>query len=191
MAQIYSFEGVTPVIHPSAYVHPLAVLIGDVWIGPRCYIAPGAVLRGDFGRIRMHEGANFQDNCVAHSLPDFDCVMEQDSHIGHGAVIHSCYIGRNVLVGMNAVVMDYARVEEDSIVAAMSFVKIAGTVARRTLVAGVPARLIRELSDGDIKAKSQGTSMYHSLAQRCAKDLIPANALTQADENRERINWKA
>jgi phenylacetic acid degradation protein len=190
MAKIYSFEGITPVVHGSAYVHPQAVLIGDVWIGARCYVGPGAVLRADFGRIELREGANIQDNCVAHSLPDFDCVMDQDSHIGHGAVIHSCFIGRNSLVGMNAVVMDYAKVEEEAIVAAMSFVKIGGVVARRTLVAGVPAKLIRSLSDADIEAKSHGTGLYHELAQRCLTGLQPAIALAQADTGRARTNWQ-
>jgi phenylacetic acid degradation protein len=192
MAQIYSFEGVSPVVDTSAYVHPQAVLIGDVWIGPRCYVGPGAVLRGDFGRIQLREGANIQDNCVAHSLPDFDCVMDVDSHIGHGAVIHGCFIGRNSLVGMNAVVMDYAKVEEEAFVAAMSFVKISAVIARRTLVAGVPARVVRELSDEDIKSKSFGTGLYHQLAQRCLTGLAPASALTpeQTNTNRARTAWQ-
>jgi phenylacetic acid degradation protein len=175
--KVFAFEGITPVIHSSAYVHPDAVLIGDVWIGPRCYIGPGAVLRGDFGRIEMCEGSNLQDNCVVHSLPDFDCVMDVDSHIGHGAVIHGCYIGVNALVGMNAVVMDRARVEANSMVAAMSFVKVNGVVPERTLVAGVPARVVRPLTDQDIAHKSGGTSLYHQLAQRCRTGLQPVEPM--------------
>ncbi|MFZ4757805.1 MAG: phenylacetic acid degradation protein PaaY, partial [Burkholderiaceae bacterium] len=115
---VYRFEDLTPVIDPSAWVHPSAVLIGDVIIGPGCYVAAGAVMRGDFGRIVLEAGANLQDNCVVHSLPDFDTVMEVDSHIGHGAVIHGCRIGRDALVGMNAVVMDRAVVGEQAVVAA-------------------------------------------------------------------------
>ncbi len=193
-SKIFSFEGVTPVVHPTAYVHPDAVLIGDVWIGPGCYIAPGAVLRGDFGRIEMREGSNLQDNCVVHSLPDFDCLMDVNSHIGHGAVIHGCYIGVNALVGMNAVVMDYARVEANSMVAAMSFVKIKGRVPERTLVAGVPARVVRELSDHDLAHKSGGTGLYHQLAQRCQTGLVPTTALAADDplvsKERARTAWK-
>ncbi len=191
--KVFSFEGVTPVIHPSAYVHPDAILIGDVWIGPRCYVAPGAVLRGDFGRIEMCEGSNLQDNCVVHSLPDFDCVMDIDSHIGHGAVIHGCYIGVNALVGMNAVVMDHARVGANSMVAAMSFVKIKGVVPERTLVAGVPARVVRELSDQDIANKGFGTALYHQLAQRCHNGLLPTDAVIMdgnANKDRSRTAWK-
>jgi phenylacetic acid degradation protein len=190
MAHIYSFEGITPVVHPSAYVHPQAVLIGDVWIAARCYVAAGAVLRADFGRIELREGANFQDNCIAHSLPDFDCIMEEDSHIGHGAVIHSCHIGRNALVGMNAVVMDYAKVEEESVVAAMSFVKIGGVVARRTLVAGVPAKVVRQLTDADIQTKSHGTGLYHELAERSQKSVLATTALTAVDPKRPRTAWQ-
>lgn len=192
---IYTFEGITPVVDPSAYVHPSAILIGDVWIGAGCYVGAGAVLRADFGRIVMKEGSNFQDNCVAHSVPDFDCTMDVDSHIGHGAVIHAAYIGRNALVGMNSVVMDKARIEENSMVAAMSFVKIKGVVPARTLVAGVPARVVRELSDEDIAHKSGGTRLYHELAKRSlllngsvqAEPLLPTDPA--ADPNRPRSNW--
>ncbi len=189
MAQVYAFEGVTPVIDPSAYVHPTAVLLGDVWIGPGCYVAPGAVLRGDFGRIQMHRGSNLQDNCVVHSLPDFDCVLDEDSHVGHGAVIHACYVGVNTLIGMNAVIMDRARVEAHSMVAAMSFVKINGVVPTRTLVAGIPAKVVRELSDDDLRHKRNGTGLYHELAQRCRSGLLRTEALTEADLNRERTRW--
>ncbi len=191
--KIFTFEGITPVVHPTAYVHPDAILIGDVWIGPRCYVAPGAVLRGDFGRIEMKEGSNLQDNCVVHSLPDFDCVMDVDSHIGHGAVIHGCYIGVNALIGMNAVIMDHARVEANAVVAAMSFVKIKGHVPERTLVAGVPARVVRELSDEQIVGKSFGTALYHQLAQRSMQGLVASTALTPDDPkarlDRPRTDW--
>jgi phenylacetic acid degradation protein len=187
---VFAFEGITPVIDPSAYIHPQATIIGDVWIGAGCYVAAGAVMRGDFGRIEMRAGSNLQDNCVVHSLPDFDCLLDVDSHIGHGAVIHGCSIGVNVLVGMNAVVMDYATVEQDSVVAAMSFVKVRGHVPPRTLVAGVPARVVRELSDADIAGKRQGTSMYHELTVRCRQSLIAAEPLDSADPQRQRIRWR-
>ena len=121
--KVYAIEGVIPVIHPSAYVHPTAVLIGDVIIGPGCYVGPNACLRGDFGRLVMEEGSNLQDTCVMHGFPGSDTVIEVDGHVGHGAVIHGARIARNALVGMNAVVMDGAVIGESSIVAAMAFVK--------------------------------------------------------------------
>jgi len=186
---IYSFEGVTPVVDPSAYIHPTAVLIGDVIVGAGCYVGPGAVMRGDFGRIELRRGANLQDNCVVHSRGDVDCVMEEDSHIGHGAVIHACHIGRDSLVGMNAVVMDMAQVGEQAVVAAMSFVKIRDVVAPRTLVAGIPARYVRDLTDANVKGKQKGTELYKELAQRCFAGLKPAIALTEVAPDRARTDW--
>lgn len=185
----YSFEGIVPVVHPQAYVHPSAVLIGDVIIGPRCYVGPFAVMRGDFGRIELHEGANLQDNCVVHSLPDFDCVMQADSHIGHGAIIHGCHVGRGVLVGMNAVVMDRARVGDYAMVAAMAFVKIGGEVPARVLVAGVPAKVVRELSETDLQHKHTGTQMYHELARRSLAGLHATAPLSAVEPGRRRNDW--
>ena len=115
---VYSLEGITPVVHPEAYAHETAVLIGDVIIGAGCYIGPNASLRGDFGRIIVEAGANVQDTCVMHSFPGKDCIVERDGHIGHGAVLHGCRIGANALVGMKAVVMDDAVIGESSIVGA-------------------------------------------------------------------------
>lgn len=186
---VYTFENLTPVVDPTAWVHPSAVLIGDVIIGPRCYIGAGAVLRGDFGRILMEDEANLQDNCVVHTLSDFDCVMASRSHIGHGAVIHAAHIGRDALVGMNAVVMDRAHVGEQAIVAAMSFVKIGGEVPPRTLVAGVPARVVRELSPAQIAGKGEGTELYVELAMRCREGVRPVPALTAPEPDRPRTRW--
>lgn len=186
MAKVYSFQGVTPVIHPDAFVHPDAVVIGDVIIGPGVYVAPGASLRGDFGRLVLEEGCNFQDNCVMHGFPDRDSVIEQDGHIGHGAVIHGAHIGRNALVGMNAVVMDYAEIGESAFVAAMSFVKARDVVPPRTLAAGIPAKVIRELRDEEIEWKKGGTRDYQELARQCLATLAPAKPLTKPEEGRGR-----
>lgn len=188
-ARVYAFEGITPVVDPSAYVHPSAVLIGDVIIGPRCYIGGNAVLRGDFGRIIMQAESNVQDNCTVHSLPDFDCVMAERSHIGHGAIVHGAYIGVNALVGMNAVVLDKAKVGDRAIIGAMSLVKMGGTVPAQVLWTGVPGRVARELSDADVAGKSAGTQMYVALAARSLLGLTEATALTEADPDRARTNW--
>lgn len=188
--RVYSFEGVTPVIDPTSYVHPSAVLIGDVIIGARCYIGGNAVLRGDFGRIELHDEANVQDNCTVHSLPDFDCVMQERSHIGHGAIIHAANIGRNVLVGMNAVVLDKAFVGENSMVAAMSFVKMGGQVPAGVLWTGIPGKVARELTEADLAGKKQGTDMYVELAARCASGLVATEALAEVETGRGRTQWK-
>jgi phenylacetic acid degradation protein len=188
MVKVYEINGVRPVIHPSAYVHPSAVLIGDVIVGPRCYVGPLAAMRGDFGRLILEQGANLQDTCVMHGFPGEDTVVEADGHIGHGAVLHGCRIGRNAMVGMNAVVMDKAIVGEESIVAAMSFVKAGMLVPPRSLVMGAPARVVRELSDKDIAWKSFGTKQYHDLARRSMQTMREVDALTEVEPDRQRID---
>jgi carbonic anhydrase/acetyltransferase-like protein (isoleucine patch superfamily) len=146
MAHVYAIDGVLPVVDPSAFVHPAAVLIGDVLVGPGCYVGPGASLRGDFGRLVLESGCNIQDNCVMHGFPGKDCVIERDGHVGHGAIPHGCRVGRNALIGMNAVIMDGATIGEDSIVAALAFVKAGFEVPPRSLAGGVPARIMRALN---------------------------------------------
>lgn len=189
-AQVYSFEGITPVIDPSAYVHPRAVLLGDVIVGPGCYVGPGAVLRGDFGRIVMERESNLQDNCVVHSGPEIDCLISERAHIGHGAVLHYCQVGRDALVGMQAVVMDKARIGERAIVAAMSFVKVGMVVPPAVLVAGVPARVVRELTEADLAGKRGGTDLYVELAQRCRAGLVLAEPLAAPEPDRQRTRWR-
>ena len=141
MANIYSIDGVIPVVHREAFVHPTAVLIGDVIIGPGCYVGPCASLRGDFGRLILERGANLQDSCVMHGFPHTDTVIEEDGHIGHGAILHGCTIKRDALVGMNAVVMDGAVIGESAMVAAMAFVRAGFAVPARSLAAGIPAKI--------------------------------------------------
>jgi len=187
MVKVYSIDGVTPVVHPSSFVHPSAVLIGDVIIGPGCYIGPCASLRGDFGRIRIGCGANIQDNCIIHGFPEHDTLIEDDGHIGHGAILHCCHIGRNALVGMNAVVMDKARVGESAIVASMAFVKAGMEIPPRCLVAGTPAKIVRELSAQEMAWKVEGTGLYQQLARRSAESMRETEALTEAEPDRKRI----
>jgi len=186
----YEIDGLRPVIDPTAYVHPEAVLIGDVIIGPRCYVAPTASLRGDFGRIVLEAGANLQDGCVMHGYPGADTVVEQDGHVGHGAVIHSCRVGRNALIGMNAVIMDNAVIGESAFVAACAFVKAGMIVPPRTLVAGVPAKVMRELSDDEIGWKEDGTRIYQQLAERCHASLRPCEPLTTMEPDRKRLEFE-
>ncbi|MCV6604165.1 MAG: phenylacetic acid degradation protein PaaY [Porticoccaceae bacterium] len=184
---VYAIDGITPVVHPSAYIHPSAELIGDVIIGPNCYIGPCACLRGDFGRIIVERGANIQDTCVMHSFPDKDAVVEQHGHIGHGAVLHGCRIGRNALVGMNAVVMDGAEIGEESIIAAGAFVKAAFKCEPRSMVVGSPAKVIKQVSDEQIKWKTQGTAEYQQLALRCKQSLQEVEPLAEVEPDRRRL----
>lgn len=191
MLQVYSIDGITPVVHPSAYVHPSAILIGDVIVGPRCYVGPVASLRGDFGRIILEEGANIQDTCVMHGFFDCETIVEVDGHIGHGAVLHGCRIGRDAMVGMNAVVMDNAVIGESCIVAASAFVKAGYVAPPRTLVVGTPARVIRELSDEEIARKRKGTKQYHDLTLRSLHSMQAVAPLTEADQQRRQQRMRS
>jgi len=183
--KVYALDGVTPVVHPQAYVHPSAVLIGDVFIGPRVYVGPCACLRGDFGRIVVEAGANIQDTCVLHAFPDRDLLVEEDGHIGHGAMLHGCTIRRNALIGINAVINDRAVVGESAIVAASAFVKAEFEVPPRTLVAGIPARVVRALGESELTWKIEATRGYQWLAERCLASLQETDALPAADAARD------
>jgi len=185
--RVFAIDGIIPVIDPSAYVHPSAVLIGDVIVGPGCYVGPCASLRGDFGRLILERGVNVQDTCVMHGFPGTDTVIEEDGHIGHGAVLHGCRVGRNAMVGMNAVIMDNAVIGEASIVAASAFVKASQEIPPRVLVAGMPARIIRPLSDEEIAWKADGTRTYQELTRRCLATLVETTPLTAIEPDRKRI----
>jgi len=176
------------VVDPTAFVHPSADLIGDVIVGPGCYIGPGASLRGDFGRLILEAGVNVQDTCVMHGFPGTDTLIEKDGHIGHGAVLHGCRVGPNALVGMNAVVMDGASIGAAAIVAAMSFVKADFEVPARSLAAGIPAKILRELSDQEIAWKESGTRDYQRLATRCFESLQETTALDEVEADRPRLD---
>ncbi len=181
---IYEFERVRPVIDATAFVHPTAAVIGDVRIGAGCLVGPGASLRGDIGRIVIHEGSNVQDNCTVHVFPGKDVIIEAGGHIGHGTVLHGCTIKRNALVGMNCVIMDDAVIGEEAFVAAMSFVKAETIVPPRMLVAGIPAKVIRELSDDEVHWKTEGTKVYLELARRYLATMKECAPLREVERNR-------
>mgnify|MGYP000845562260 FL=1 len=184
---VYAIDGIVPVVDPTAFVHPSAVLIGDVVVGPGCYIGPCASLRGDFGRLVIEAGVNIQDTCVMHGFPGTETIVEESGHIGHGAVLHGCRIGRNVMIGMNAVVMDNAHVGESSIVGACAFVKAGAEIPPRSLVAGMPAKVVRELSEQEIDRKRTGTRTYQELARRCHATMVATSPLSAEEAGRRQI----
>ncbi len=167
MANIYELDCIRPVIDPSAFVHPEAVVIGDVIIGAGCYIAPGAVLRGDFGRITVHKGANVQDNCVMHGFPGTGTVIEKHGHVGHGAVIH-----------------DEAVIGSESIVAAMAFIRAGEEFAPRSLIVGIPANKLRDVTDAEVEWKNGGTRDYQELARRSLASMKSCEPLVVSEPNR-------
>lgn len=185
--RVFSIDGLVPVVHPTAFVHPTAVLVGDVLVGPGCYVGPCASLRGDFGRLVLERGVNVQDTCVIHTFPDRDTVVEEDGHVGHGAVLHCCTVRRNALVGMNAVVMDGATIGESAFVAACSFVKAGMEVPARTLAAGIPAKVVRPLTPEELAWKPGATGLYQELARRSLATMREVDALAAPEADRARI----
>jgi phenylacetic acid degradation protein len=188
MPKVYSIDGIVPVVHPSAFVHESAVLVGDVIVGARAYVGPCACLRGDFGRIVVEEGANIQDTCMLHGFPGKDTVVGAEATVGHGAVLHGCVVKRGALIGMNCVVNDNAEVGEEAMVAAMAFVKAEARIPPRSLAAGIPARVLRELSAEEIQWKKDNMHLYQQLAQRSAQTMQRVEALTAIEPGRKRID---
>jgi len=179
----YTFKGFTPIVHPSAYVHPQAVVTGNVRIGKDVFIGAGASIRGDFGSIEIKAGSNVQENCIIHMFPAVNVVLEEMAHIGHGAVIHGAHIGKNVLVGMNSVVMDDVTIEEESIIGALSFIKAKKHIPKRSLVVGNPAKIIKTVSDDMLAWKTKGTLLYQTLPAAYHNTANEVEPLTEAPEN--------
>src|SRR5688572_18549369 len=160
---IYAFKGFIPVVHPSSFIHPQAAVTGNDIIGKNVYVGPGAAIRGDWGGIVIEDGCNVQENCTIHMFPGATVLLKEAAHIGHGAIIHGAVIGKNCLIGMNSVVMDEVEIGDECVVGALSFIKAGEKIPRRSLVAGNPARIIKQVSDEMIKWKSDGTALYQSL----------------------------
>jgi phenylacetic acid degradation protein len=175
----YEFNGIKPVVHPSSFVHPQAAVTGQVIIGKDVYIGPGCALRGDWGKIIISDGCNVQENCTVHMFPGVTVLLRESAHIGHGAIIHGATIGRNCLIGMNAVVMDEVDIGEESIVGALSFIGQGEKIPPRSLVVGNPARIIRQVSDEMIAWKTEGTKIYQQLPQQCFESLKPCEPLEE------------
>jgi len=181
---IYEFKGFIPVIHPTAFVHPQATVTGNVIIGKDVYIGPGAAIRADWGGIVIEDGCNVQENCTIHMFPGVTVLLKEGAHIGHGAIIHGATIGRNVLVGMNAVVMDDVVIEDESIVGALSFVKAGKKFPPRSIIAGNPAKVVKEVSDEMIAWKTKGTQLYQSLPRDLYDNLKEVEPLREIPANR-------
>ena len=191
----YSFNGFRPVADSSAFVHETAVIIGDVFIGKDVYIGPGAVIRGDWGRIVIEDGCNVQENCVIHMFPGITVVLNEGAHIGHGAVIHGSSIGKNSLVGMNAVVMDNVKVGEGCIIGALAFVPEGAEIPDRKIAVGNPAKVVKDVSDEMLTWKTEGTRLYQRLPGELYATLTKCEPLREPESNRpehpkEYLNWK-
>ncbi len=167
----YEFNGYKPVVHKSSFVHPQAAVTGNVIIGKDCYIGPGAALRGDWGQIIIEDGCNVQENCTIHMFPGVTVLLKEGSHIGHGAIIHGAIIGKNCLVGMNAVIMDNVHLGDESIVGVLTLIKEGEIIPARSLIVGNPGKIIKQVSDEMVSWKTDGTKLYQQLPKECYNSL--------------------
>lgn len=185
MANIFEFDGFRPVIDESAYVHPNATVTGNVIIGKDVYIGPGAAIRGDWGGIVIEDGCNVQENCTIHMFPGVTVLLKESAHIGHGAIIHGAEIGKNTLIGMNAVVMDRVKIGDGCVVGALCFVPADMIVPDRKIVIGNPAKIVKEVSDDMLAWKTEGTKLYQQLPQDMRDTLIPCEPLREVPADRK------
>jgi carbonic anhydrase/acetyltransferase-like protein (isoleucine patch superfamily) len=157
-----------PKIVESAFVSEAAYVVGDVEIGENSSIWPGAVLRADRFRIRIGSNSNIQDNCVVHAGFS-DVNIGNNVTIGHGSMIHCARIGNNVFIGMHAVLGDRSEIEDFCMIGACSMVKDHFKVPTHSLVVGIPARIVRALSDRELERISNGSHTYLELAKEFKK----------------------
>lgn len=183
---IYEFNGFRPVVHESSFVHPQACITGNVIIGKDVYIGPGAAIRGDWGEVIIKDGCNVQENCTIHLFPGITVILDENSHIGHGAIIHGAYIGKDVLIGMNSVVMDRANVGDGSIVGALSLVPEGMNIPPRKLVVGSPAKIIKEVTDEMLAWKAEGTKIYQQLPKDMHNTFKPCEPLRRVPKFRRK-----
>ena len=182
---IYEFNGYKPVIDPSSFVHKEATIIGNVIIGKKVYIGPGASIRGDWGKITIKDGCNVQDNCTIHIFPGKDVILEENAHIGHGAIVHGANIGKNTLIGMNSVIMDDCNIGDECIIGALCFIKGEMNIPNRKIVVGNPAIIKGEVSDEMISWKTKGTELYQDLPNECYNLMKECKPLKEIEKNRK------
>ena len=187
---IFEFDGFKPVIDESSFIHPQANVTGNVIIGKQVYVGPGAAIRGDWGKVIIEDGCNIQENCVIHMFPGTTVFLKAGAHLGHGCIIHGATIGENSLIGMNAVIMDDAQIGKECIVGALSFVPAKTIVENRKLIAGNPAKEIRNVSDKMIKWKTEGTKLYQQLPKDCKDSLKECKPLREEEKNRPNQEMK-
>jgi carbonic anhydrase/acetyltransferase-like protein (isoleucine patch superfamily) len=180
----FEFKGFIPIVDKSSFIHPQATVTGNVIIGKDVYIGPGAAIRGDWGGIVINDGCNVQENCTIHMFPGTTVILEESAHIGHGAIIHGAHIGKNVLIGMNSVIMDDVVIGSESIIGALTFIKANEKIPSRSLVAGNPAKIIKEVTDEVLAWKTKGTKLYQLLPGECLQTLKEVLPLHEIPNNR-------
>ena len=163
---VYDFEGRVPVIGKSTYVSYSASVIGKVSIGEECYIAPGAVVKGDYGEIRVGDGCSIQDNVIVHARPGEITIIGNDVTLGHGCIVHNATVKNDAVIGMGAIISDYAVVGEWAIIGEGAVVRQNFEVPDEKIAVGVPAKVIGDVQDHHKEELSNFKSIYRDLARR-------------------------
>ncbi|NHJ13830.1 MAG: gamma carbonic anhydrase family protein [Candidatus Thorarchaeota archaeon] len=163
---IYEFEGRTPVIGSNTYVSSSASVIGRVSIGDECYVAPGAVVKGDYGEVRVGDGCSIQDNVVVHARPGEITAIGNNVTLGHGCIVHNATVKDEAVVGMGAIVSDYATVGEWAVVGEGAVVKQGFEVPTESIAVGVPAKVIGTIKDHHKEELTRFKKIYRDLAKR-------------------------
>ena len=192
---IFEFNGIKPIVDSSSFIHPQANVTGNVVIGKNVYVGPGAAIRGDFGKVIIKDGANVQENCTIHMFPGVTVTINEGAHLGHGCIIHGATIGCNSLIGMNAVILDDAKIGKECIVGALTLVNSEMVVADRKVIVGNPGKIIKDVSEDMIAWKSEGTKIYQSLPKNCQKSLKETKPLVKVVKKIENFSdqyktWK-
>ena len=168
---IHEFEGRVPSVASTAYVDEDAKVIGDVRIGAQCYIGAGARIRGDYGSIIIGDKTSVQENCILHARMNEKCEVGNYVQIGHGAILHNCTVKDYAVIGVGAIVSDYATVGVWSIVGEGAVVASKASIPDEKVAVGVPAKIIRDVSDSDKQIWSKYKDVYADLALRYPKGL--------------------
>lgn len=166
---LYEFEGKRPEIDPTTFIHPDAVIIGNVTLAAGCYVGAGAVLRADWGIINVGEGSNIQENCVFHVRPDEPVTLGPSSHIGHASILHGCTLGVHVLVGMGSIINDEVEIGDGCVLGAGCVLPAGKKIPAGKLVVGVPGRIIGDVSEKLRELSDWGTKEYQALPPRYFK----------------------
>ena len=157
------FHDCTPEIHPAARLAETAAVIGEVILEENVTVWYGAVLRGDVGPIRIGRGSNIQDNCTVHCAVDVPTVVGENVVVGHGAILHSCTVGDGCLIGMGAILLDGCVIGEGSVIAAGALVPPGKSIPPRSLVMGVPGRVVRQVTEEEAAATLANAARYVEL----------------------------
>jgi len=168
---VYEFENRIPVIGKNTYVSHTALVIGKVILGEECYVAPGSVVKGDYGEIEIGDGVSVQDNVVIHARPGENTVIGNNVTLGHGCIVHNATIRDEAVIGMGAIVSDYATVGSWAIVGEGAVVRARFEVPDETIAVGVPAKIIGKVKDHHKEELIKFKQVYRDLAKRYPKGL--------------------